>query len=234
MFSQRGYLRPKPAQCLTVHSSRSRFAARLNSGVRSLGRIDVLDTLTFAAEVIKAVAWPASLLALAFLLRKPLKELIPLLRKLKYKEVEIEFSREIAVLKAKTLSGQPAALPNAGVAQNGLPKGLESKRLELLRMVPFSTRVAVMEAWLEVEAAANEVASSFWSQPPSDIFKNHPTLGEYLFKCKVINRDDLETFKRLRHLRNSAAHAQEIHLSEGDAVSYVEVAMSLAAKIRSH
>ena len=194
-----------------------------------------MDILTFAAEVIKAVAWPASLLVLAFLLRKPLRELIPLLRRLRYKEVEIEFSREIAVLKAKSLSEQPSELPNAGVAASpGLPKGLESKRLELLRMVPFSTRVAVMEAWLEVEMAANEVASSFWSQPPSQILRSDPTLGEYLFKCRVINRDDLETFKRLRHLRNSAAHAQEIHLSEADAMSYVEVAMSLAAKIRSH
>lgn len=193
-----------------------------------------MDTLTFAAEVIKAVVWPASLLILAFLLRKPLKELIPLLRRLRYKEVEIEFSREIAALKAKSLSEQPSGLPIAGVASAGLPKGLESKRLELLRMVPFSTRVAVMEAWLEVEVAASEVASSFWSQAPSDIFRSDTTLGEYLFKCRVINRDDLETFKRLRHLRNSAAHAQEIHLSEGDAMSYVEVAMSLAAKIRSH
>lgn len=193
-----------------------------------------MDTLTFAAEVIKAVAWPASLLVLAFLLRKPLKELMPLLRRLRYREVEIEFSREIAVLKAKSLSEQPSGLPNGGFASPGLPKGLESKRLELLRMVPFSTRVAVMEAWLEVEMAANEVASSFWSRTPSDIFRSDPTLGEYLFKCGVIERDDLEAFKRLRHLRNSASHAQEIHLSEGDAMSYVEVAVSLAAKIRSH
>lgn len=139
-----------------------------------------MDTLTFAAEVIKAVAWPASLLVLAFFLRKPLKELMPLLRRLRYREVEIEFSREIAVLKAKSLSEQPSGLPNGGFASPGLPKGLDSKRLELLRMVPFSARVAVMEAWLEVEMAANEVASSFWSRTPSDIFRSDPTLGEYI------------------------------------------------------
>jgi len=193
-----------------------------------------LDALTFIAEVIRALAWPASLFTLVVLLRKPLRELIPLLRKLKYKEIELEFSKEIAVLKAKAISDQQAALPNVAVASPELPERLRNKRLELLRMVPFSTRVAIMEAWIEVEAAANEVASSFWSQPPSDTFKNDPTLGEYLFKCKVITRDELETFRRLRHLRNSAAHAQELHLSESDAVSYVEVAMNLAAKIRSH
>ncbi|MDP4310844.1 hypothetical protein Q7W57_20770 [Stenotrophomonas geniculata] len=193
-----------------------------------------MDILTFTAEVIKAVVWPASLLVLAFLLRKPLKELIPLLRRLRYKEVEIEFSREIAMLKVKSLTEQPSDLPSAGVTSPGLPERLESKRLELLRMVPFSARVAVMEAWLEVEGAANEVASSFWSQPPSEIFRSDSTIGEYLFKCNVIGRHDLETFKRLRHLRNSAAHAEEINLSDGDAISYVEVALSLAAKIRSH
>jgi len=193
-----------------------------------------VDWLTFIAEVVRALAWPASLFALVVLLRKPLKELIPLLRKLRYKEIELEFSKEIAVLKAKTFSGQQTALPNSGADSSELPERLRNKRAELLRMVPFSTRVAIMEAWIEVETAANEVASSLWSQPPSDTFKNHPTLGEYLFKCKIITRDDLEAFRRLRHLRNSAAHAQELHLSETDAVSYVEVAMSLAAKIRAH
>ena len=193
-----------------------------------------MDWLTFIAEVVRALAWPASLFALVVLLRKPLKELIPLLRKLRYKEIELEFSKEIAVLKAKTFSGQQTALPNSGADSSELPERLRNKRAELLRMVPFSTRVAIMEAWIEVETAANEVASSLWSQPPSDTFKNHPTLGEYLFKCKIITRDDLEAFRRLRHLRNSAAHAQELHLSETDAVSYVEVAMSLAAKIRAH
>jgi len=61
-----------------------------------------LDTLTFTAEVIKAVVWPASLLVLAFLLRKPLKELIPLLRRLRYKEVEIECGRYVARTSEKT------------------------------------------------------------------------------------------------------------------------------------
>lgn len=194
-----------------------------------------MDTLTFTAEVVRAVAWPASLLILAFLLRKPLRELIPLLRKLKYKEIEIEFSKEVSALRAKSISEQQNVLPSAGAGAGSseLPERLQNKRLELLRMVPFSTRVAIMEAWLEVEAAASEVASSFWSQPPNDAFKNDPTLGDYLLKCNVINRDDLEMFKRLRYLRNTAAHAQELDLSEGDAVSYVEVAMSLAAKIRS-
>lgn len=198
-----------------------------------------MDALTFIAEVVKALAWPASVVAFLFMMRKPVGELIPLLRKLKYKEIEMEFSREIAELKAEALPApQQPALPAASskdehLAAARLPDRLSTKREELIRMTGFSTRVAVMEAWLEVEAAAIEVASSFWSVPPSDTFKNFPRMGEYLLQCKVIDHKQLETFKRLQQLRNKAAHAQELNLSEDDARSYVELALALAAQIRA-
>ncbi|HZF97753.1 MAG TPA: hypothetical protein VEY92_05840 [Pseudoxanthomonas sp.] len=198
-----------------------------------------MDTLTFIAEVGKALAWPISVLLLVFMLRKPIRELIPLLRKLRYKEVEMEFSREIAELKAEAIHAPerlmlPATTPNDEQAAARLQDKLNAKREELLHMVSFSTSVAVIEAWLEVEAAAIEVASSFWSVPPSDSLKGFPRMGEYLLQCKVIDQKQLETFKRLRQLRNKAAHAQELNLNEDDARSYVELALALAAHIRAH
>lgn len=198
-----------------------------------------MDTLTFIAEAIKALAWPASSVLLVFMLRKPTGELIPLLRKLKYKELEMEFSREIAYLKAKSLSVPEQPIPPTDGHNDGqqatklLTERLRTKRDDLLRMVSFSTRVSVMEAWLEVEAAAIEVASSFWSMPPNNSFRNVPHLGEYLLQCKVIDQKQLESFKRLQQLRNKAAHAQELDLSEGDARSYVELALALATHIRA-
>ena len=90
-----------------------------------------------------------------------------------------------------------------------------------------------MEAWLEVETAATAVASSFWNQPPSDTFKNYPKLGEYLLQCNVIDTKQLETFNKLKQLRNKAAHVEELNLSENDARSYVELASALAAHIRA-
>lgn len=151
----------------------------------------------------------------------------------------MEFSREIAELKAEALpapeqSALPAYFPNdEQLAAAHLPDRLGAKRDELIHLASFSTRVAIMEAWLEVEAAAIEVVSSFWSMPPSDTFKNLPRMGEYLLQCKVIDQKQLETFRRLQQLRNKAAHAQELNLSEDDARSYVELALKLAAHIRA-
>ncbi|MGZ9667751.1 hypothetical protein ACXX9E_16970 [Pseudomonas sp. GNP014] len=184
-----------------------------------------MDALTFVSEVIKSLAWPAAVVSLVIMLKKPIAQLIPLLRKLKYKELEMEFSKEIAELRAEA---------SAPVSSGGQPTiNQPNPPNRLLQLISFSTRAAIMEAWLEVEAAASEVASSFWNEPTSDTFRNYPKLGEYLLQCKVIDKKQLETFNKLKQLRNKAAHASELELSESDAKSYVELASALAAHIKN-
>ncbi|HEY8585088.1 MAG TPA: hypothetical protein VIL60_00010 [Rhodanobacter sp.] len=199
-----------------------------------------MDLLTFTAETIKALAWPASVLLLVIMLRKPIVELIPLLRRLKYKELELEFSQEVAELKAEVSTApyhpeipvQPS--PGGEVTAIHLPERLEARRGELVRMVGISPRVAIMEAWLEVESATIEVARSFWNVASTDGFKSFPRMGEYLLQTQVIDQNQLKTFRRLQQLRNTAAHEQELRLSEADARTYVELAIALAAHIRAH
>lgn len=184
-----------------------------------------MDALTFVSEALKSLAWPAVVVFLVLMLKKPITELIPLLRKLKYKELEMEFSETVAALKSESDTSKAAV---------GTPEISQTQpQNRLLQLVSFSTRAAIMEAWLEVEAAATAAASSFWSQPPSDTFKNSPRLGEYLLQCKVIDAKQLEIFNKLKQLRNKAAHAEELNLSEHDARSYVELASELAAHIRA-
>lgn len=184
-----------------------------------------MDILTFLLEAIKSLAWPTAGVIVLLMLRKPVVELIPLLRKLKYKELEIEFSKEVAELKAVATGLEPPKI------QEQLTQA--STEARLLNLVSYSTRAAILEAWLEVESAATTIASSFWNKPPSEIFRNYPRLGEYLLQCKIIDRNQLETFNRLRELRNKVAHAEELNLSEKDAESYIELASSLAAHIRA-
>jgi len=181
-----------------------------------------MDIFTFISELIKAVIWPITVILLAILLRNPILELFPLLRRLKYKELELEFAQEISELKAEAMIVDQ---------EKDIPQVL-SPSSNLLNLVTFSTRAAIMEAWLEVESAAISVASSFWQQSQTDTFRNMPRLGEYLLQCKVIDEKQLIIFNKLRDLRNKAAHAQELQLSETDAKSYVQLASDLAKHIR--
>ncbi|MBN6350233.1 hypothetical protein JZM10_01965 [Providencia rettgeri] len=180
-----------------------------------------MDVLKFFSELIKALAWPMATIILVILLRKPVVELIPLLRRLKYKEFELEFSKEVSELKAEVEAIAKEKSPSVPVSSS-----------RLLDLVSFSTPAAIMEAWLEVESAAISTASSFWGQSTNDALKNTQKLGEYLLQCKVIDREQLDIFNKLRHLRNKVAHARDLNLSESDARSYVQLALDLADSIR--
>lgn len=183
-----------------------------------------MDALTFISELIKAIAWPATAIVLVVLLRKPIVALIPLLRRLKYKELELEFAQEMSELKAEV---EAIAKEKGEDAPS-----IASTSSNLLNLVAFSTRAAIMEAWLEVETASVAVASSFWGKSPNEAFRNMPKLGEYLLQCKVIDEKQLSVFNKLRQLRNKAAHAQDLDLNENDARSYVQLASDLARHIR--
>lgn len=182
-----------------------------------------MDELTFASELVKALAWPTATIVLATTLRKPIMGLIPLMRKLKYKELELEFSQEVHALKAE-------ASPIIGTSKKD---ELPAANLKALSLVPLSTRAAIMEAWIDVETAATETASSFWNQSPDETMRNFPRLGEYLHDCKVIDNKQLSIYKKLQHLRNKAAHMEELHLSEEDAKSYIAMAYNLAHHIKT-
>ena len=181
-----------------------------------------MDLLTFLSELIKSLAWPVTAIVLVILLRKSIIELIPLLKRLKYKELELEFSQEVTELKAEA---------EAIAKEKGEPSPSESSD-QLLDLVSFSARAAIMEAWIEVESAAVTTASSFWGVSSSGAFRNMPKLGEYLLQCNVIDQKQLSVFNKLRQLRNKAAHTQDLDLNENDARSYVQLASDLAKHIR--
>jgi hypothetical protein len=183
-----------------------------------------MDGFTFTSEIVKALAWPSALIGLIFLLRKPIIELVPLMKKLKYKELELEFSQEMQALKSEA---------NDALPENEIQPPLEIATSKALDLVSYSTRAAIIEAWIELEAAAVEIASSFWNQSPSDVFRNDPKLGDYLHQCKVLDDKQLVIYKKLRQLRNKSAHAEELSLSENDARAYVEMASNLSRHIKN-
>lgn len=58
--------------------------------------------LTFVAQVISSVAWPLTVLGCALILKRHLLALIPLLRTVKYSDVELRFGQDVAELARAT------------------------------------------------------------------------------------------------------------------------------------
>jgi hypothetical protein len=183
-----------------------------------------MDALTFITKLIESVAWPITTVILVVLLRKPIVNLLPLMKKLTSKEFELEFSQKVSELKAKadiTLKEDDKNIKQDAQASD-----------HLIDLVSYSPRAAIMEAWIELETAAVDVVSSIWNQPNKEVFRNMSNLGNYLYQNKIFDEIQLSIFNQLRKVRNKSAHAEELNVNDSDVKAYVQMAVNLTKHIR--
>lgn len=184
-----------------------------------------MDGPTFLVEVLKAVAWPGVVLTAVLLLRKQLRALVPLLTKLKYKDLELVFGREAAEARAEAANLPPP--PGRAVAP------LPQISPEVQRLLSVSPRAAIMEAWREVEQAARESAIRRQVSQPGLGTIAPGKLANLLAVHGILEPPQLGLFHDLRALRNQAAHAPEFVLSEDAARDFVEAAGRLIDYLKS-
>ena len=165
--------------------------------------------LEFIAEMTKALAWPASAIVLMIVMRKPLVELLPKLAKLKWKDLELDFSKRVS--DAEELL--PAALPNPSATVEG----------PLIALAETSPRAAVLESWLRVERAVVEVAK----QRGLPIPKSEARVVNDIIRSGALDGWQMGVLKDLRGLRNSAVHVAEFEPSKESAIGYVRLALEL-------
>ncbi|NWC94679.1 MULTISPECIES: DUF4145 domain-containing protein [unclassified Pseudomonas] len=167
-----------------------------------------MDWLQFLSSVIGSIAWPAAVITLTCLMREPLAKLIPLIRTLKYKDVQIDLGEKIEA--AKELVGAEAEAPSQA------DKDLLSSFRSIAEVDP---RAAVLSAWLPVEAELSQVADK----------RNVPSRMPPMAKLRELHQErfiDLATYQklvRLRDIRNTAAHLPEKAVSFDDAMNMAEM-----------
>jgi hypothetical protein len=177
-----------------------------------------MDLLTFISKIIGALAWPVSIFFALWLFRRQIGQLLPQIRRLKYKDFEAEFGETVRKLKAKAI---PLLLPVQ--ARGVLPS--PSERLE--HLVEISPSAAVQEAWKEIESAAKALIERRGYKLDYDIQTPFRLIERVLEKTELIDSRKLRIFHELRQLRNKVAHAEDFEVSEDQAYEYIQLAMIL-------
>jgi hypothetical protein len=172
--------------------------------------------LDFAAKVIGSIAWPATMLTIIIFLRKPIRDLLPFLERLKYKDFELSFRRQLQ-----------EALESSDIRE--VTGGTES---DLEKIAHTSPRSSIMEAWRQLELAAEARLEEL--KPKIQQIKLGPdgALGYFQYTGTFIPRTK-KTLSKLRALRNQAVHLPDSVLSTEDARSYVQVAETIKKQIQS-
>ena len=183
-----------------------------------------MDTLTFASELVKALAWPAVGLTIVLALRSEIKALLPLVKKLKAGPVEAEFDREVREL-AREAEGQIPPAPSVALTS--------PEREKLLQLAALNPRSAIIEAWHNVEFAARRVVEARDPSITARELQSSSALLRSLNRHEILSRDEVALYNELRALRNQAVHLPEFAPSSDAVLNYIDLALRLKSALES-
>ena len=165
-----------------------------------------MSTLAFLSSVVESTSWPIAVIVLVFLLRKPVSNLVPNLRRIRYGKMEFNFGTELQKLggKAKTAG---LHIPERSQLQQVVPRTAEDSISDAARLAEEFPEPAVGVAWLAVEhelmQAVMRLAISADYPPYNAAIKNVLLLHENGY----IDEETRVVLERMRQLRNAAVHA---------------------------
>lgn len=183
-----------------------------------------MDWLTFIASVIGNLAWPATLLAVVLTLRNPIAKLLPDLRKLKYKDLEVDFSKGLERVEKQldeVVPSVPAAIEQQPEVQ---PEPLPKTRKELVaKIADLSPSAAILESWRNIERTLDFYFSSRGIKRPL----SGQSIAGHLDYDPNFPRQLVSAYQELRLLRNKAVHERGA-ISAAHAREFDEQASRLA------
>lgn len=178
--------------------------------------------MDYVVEIIKATAWPASIIWLGYIFRKEVRLLLGRLSSVKYGEVEANFSKELAEAE---VSAQKLRIPKPVTTQLNL-----SQKEQLFRISEVSPRAAVVEAWTLIETAAVKKGLTSGTAIPRT---NPRMIVEYLNNSGKFSPESLNLIEQLRRIRNQASHLPDFAITQSEAERYLELAVQSASVIES-
>lgn len=183
-----------------------------------------MNWLEFVSNIVRSLAWPLTLLIAVLLLRKPLGELLPSLRKMKLRDVEFEFIRGLERAQVVTAAAIPKELQ--------VPVGESPPQSGDRRLGAFP-RGALLDAWIQVQDSAIRLVRARFPDRSVSQLNDTNHLVAALRDTGELTTEQIALFEDLRNLRNVAAHSAHLPLSDIDAIKYVASAASLRKLIVS-
>lgn len=185
-----------------------------------------MDWLSFVASLVGYLAWPVAAVSAIFMLRRTLNRLLPDLSRLKYKDLELEFGRQVAKARAEVGATPVAPQSPASTARTAQAQSYFQTVAEV------SPRAALLEAWLPFEIAASRVGEEL-AISQSDRTIQMPRLIEMLNREGMLTDDEARAIARLRAIRNEVVHAPVVDLSAGTVAEYAAVLQDVTQALES-
>lgn len=179
-----------------------------------------MDWKTFIAQIINTLAWPVVVVFIMLQLKDKLTELIPRLKRIKYKKTEIEFmiekltTQEIKIIQYKS-------------------DNIKRYQDTLDALVNISSRSALIEAYRLLEVSTSKAILKAFPQQDS-ITLRKPLQLEILLKYKIITDEEYTQFTDLRAIRNFAVHKEDFNVKREALLAYINTSLSILDKLETY
>lgn len=181
---------------------------------------EILPSMENLIKLLDVIVWPSVVLFVVFMLRKPIKALLPSVENIKYKNFEVKFRKELNQVKEEA--------KEAGIEiQTEL-----CEKTEIYQLIEVSPASAILESWKELEVSARKKVEKL--APRDTKFRNllqRPIA--YLEYTGALVPSTARTVRDLQSLRNQAAHSTELKLTKEDAIEYVSLSKGILKQIEA-
>ena len=187
-----------------------------------------MDILTFLAKLIESIAWPVAMIVGIILLRTSIIALIPGLKKLRYKDLELDFEKKIEQLEVKA---EQANLPEPRGSVEVPPLKIPPENFleyieQLARVSPVA---AISEAWRVLEIVMTIIVKRDFNKENIRTRETIRTLKEK----GAISDEVMILLEDLRGLRNEVVHALDPEISYEQAIEYGKLAQRVRVALGS-
>lgn len=173
-----------------------------------------MSWMEFTLGLLDKLAWPLIVVFIILSLRKPIADLIPLAKRMKYKDFELEFGQELRAV-TRTAAGE------------AFPELTQDKRARLIASADELPNATVLEAWSALADSARQLIQSRHQELVLDSSTPYKQLENILLSEALIDIKKGKLFSELRQLRNRVAHARGFEVGRAEALQYTELCFRL-------
>jgi hypothetical protein len=198
-----------------------------------------MDVPTFIVGLLNAIAWPAAVVLIVLLLRAPISARLAELTRLKWKDLELEFQRELKKVEEqadkllpKVHEVETSDTLKIGVGEEvAISEGfsIDVDKDQFSRLAELSPPAAIIQVWLTVENALRSLAARH--DIPVSTRTSSLDLIKLLTQREILDNPTIAILNNLRALRNNAAHARASELSASQAKEYQAVTHRLVTAL---
>lgn len=191
-----------------------------------------MDWLQFIASLIKSLVWPVTLLILVVLFRVQVGKVLLRLTRLKYKDLELDFGRELKLLEKEAKAIDIAPQPQKSIA----PTKRDSSQLlqEAVQLAPSFPEPAVGVAWQAVEDELMQAVLRLAISPDYPAHNSALKNAELLKAQNAVDQRTLELLNRMRNLRNMAVHGgHAIPITTDESLEFAALARGVVEKLQA-